>query len=105
MAILPRGDAMLAHHFVSEAFNNAWANHRLLEACGRLTDEGFAAPRTSFCPSIKATCNHIVTVDWYYLEMLERSRAGLPPHHGPGRFFEPEEPFEACAPRTSPRSV
>lgn len=88
---------MLAHHFVTEAFNNAWANHRLLEACGRLTDAEFAAPRASFFPSIKATYNHILTVDWYYLEMLERSHAGLPPHEKPARFFEPEEPFDRCA--------
>lgn len=89
---------MLAHHFQAEAFNNAWANHRLLAACCELTDQELAAPRVSFFPSIKATLNHNLTVDWYYLEMLERSRAGLPPHENPGRFFEPEEPFDRCAP-------
>ncbi len=89
---------MLAHHFVTEAHNNAWANHRLLRACCELTDLEFAAQRVSFFPSIKATLNHNLTVDWFYLEMLERSRAGLPPHENPGRFFEPEEPFEQCAP-------
>ena len=89
---------MLAHHFATEAFNNAWANHRLLKACAALTDEEFAATRTSFFPSIKATYNHILTVDWYYLEMLERSHAGLPPHEKPARFFDPEEPFDTCAP-------
>ena len=88
---------MLAHHFLTEACNNAWANHRLLEACGRLTDDAFAAPRTSFFPSIRATYNHILTVDWYYLEMLERSHAGQPPHEDPARFFRPEEPFATCA--------
>ena len=71
---------MLAHHFATEAFNNAWANHRLLKACAALTDEEFAAIRTSFFPSIRATYNHILTVDWYYLEMLERCHAGMPPH-------------------------
>jgi uncharacterized damage-inducible protein DinB len=88
---------MLAHHFTTEAFNNAWANHRLLKACCQLTREEFAAPRVSFFPSLKATYNHILTVDWYYLEMLERSRAGLAPHPQPGRHFEPEEPFDDCA--------
>lgn len=87
----------LAHHFVTEACNNAWANHRLLRACGELTQEELVARRTSFFPSIKATLNHILTVDWYYLEMFERSHAGLPPHEKPGRFFEPEEPFDTCA--------
>ena len=87
----------LAHHFLTEAYNNAWANHRLLRACCELTPEEFAARRTSFFPSIKATLNHILTVDWYYLEMLERSLAGEPPHEKPDRFFEPEEPFADCA--------
>ena len=87
----------LAHHFVTEACNNAWANHRLLKACCSLSQEEFAAPRTSFFPSIKATLNHILTVDWYYLEIFQRSLAGLPPHGSPGRFFHPEEPFETCA--------
>ena len=87
----------LAHHFTTEAYNNAWANHRLLRACCELTAEEFAAKRTSFFPSIKATLNHILTVDWYYLEMLERSLAGLAPHEDPGRHFETEEPFADCA--------
>ena len=84
----------LSRHFATEAYNNAWANHRLLEACSRLTQAEFVAPRTSFFPSIKATLNHILTVDWFYLEMLERSLAGEPPHQNPGRHFEPEEPFD-----------
>ena len=55
----------LAHHFLTEAYQNAWANHRLLRACRELTPEEFAAKRVSFFPSIKATLNHILTVDWY----------------------------------------
>jgi uncharacterized damage-inducible protein DinB len=87
----------LSHHFTTEAYQNAWANHRLLRACCELTPEEFAAKRVSFFPSIKATLNHILTVDWYYLETLERSRAGLPPHENPGRHYDPEEPFDDCA--------
>lgn len=87
----------LAHHFLTEAYNNAWANHRLLKACVALPQEEFVARRTSFFPSLKATLNHILTVDWYYLEILERSLAGLPPHENPGRHYEPEEPFERAA--------
>ena len=60
----------LAHHFATEAYNNAWANHRLLRACSELTQEEFAARRTSFFPSLKATLNHILTVEWYYIERL-----------------------------------
>jgi uncharacterized damage-inducible protein DinB len=87
----------LAHHFTTEAYNNAWANHRLLRACGELSNAEFGARRTSFFPSIKATLNHILTVDWFYLEILERSLAGQPPHENAARFFDPEEPFEDCA--------
>jgi uncharacterized damage-inducible protein DinB len=87
----------LAKHFVAEAYNNAWANHRLLKACAQLSEDEFVAARTSFFPSIKATLNHILTVDWFYLEILERSIAGLPPTENPGRHFEPEEPFDNCA--------
>ena len=87
----------LAHHFATEAYNNAWANHRLLGASARLSDAEFVAARVSFFPSIKATLNHILTVDWYYLEALERSLSGRPPDPDPERFFRPEEPFERCA--------
>jgi uncharacterized damage-inducible protein DinB len=87
----------LSRHLAAEAHNNAWSNHRLLKACCELTPEEFVAPRTSFFPSIKATLNHILTVDWYYVEVLERSLAGLPPAENPRRHFDPREPFEACA--------
>ncbi len=79
------------------ACNNAWANHRLLNACGQLSQADFVAPRTSFFPSIKATLNHIVTVDWYYVDALERALRGDAAKSDAGRFFEPEEPFDACA--------
>jgi uncharacterized damage-inducible protein DinB len=88
--------ASLAHHFLTMAYNNAWANHRLLKACAQLPQAEFIAHRTSFFPSIKATCNHIVTVDWLYIDMLERAVQGRPPNMDSGRFFDPEEPFDTC---------
>jgi uncharacterized damage-inducible protein DinB len=87
----------LAHHFYTMACNNAWANHRLLAACGRLSQDDFVAARTSFFPSLKSTLNHIVTVDWYYVDALERGLAGEAPNRDVERFFEPEEPFANCA--------
>ena len=51
--------------------NNAWANHRLHEACARLTTDEYRARRTSFFPSIHLTLNHILLVDWYYLDALD----------------------------------
>lgn len=73
------------------ARNNAWANHRLLGACARLTHGELHAPRTSFFPSIIHTLNHILTVDWYYLDALARE--------GRGRsVFDVEQPFSELAP-------
>ncbi len=87
----------LAHHFFTMACNNAWANDRLLNACGRLSQADFVATRASFFPSLKATLNHILTVDWYYVDALERAFRGEPPNTESSRFFTPEEPFDRCA--------
>jgi uncharacterized damage-inducible protein DinB len=87
----------LAHHFHTMACNNAWANHRLVGACLRLSDEEFVAARTGFFPSIKSTLNHNVTVDWYYVAALERSLRGDPVDPAARRVFDPEEPFATAA--------
>ena len=79
------------------AYQNAWANHRLLAACSALPQAEFVALRTSFFPSLKATLNHIVTVDWYYIDALERALHGQAPNRESDRFFEPEEPFDTWA--------
>ena len=63
--------ASLVATFRAMAYNNAWANHRLLAACARLTEAEFDAARTSFFPSLKATLNHILIVDWFYVDSLE----------------------------------
>jgi uncharacterized damage-inducible protein DinB len=91
------GAARLWIHLRAMAFNNAWANHRLLKACRVLTTAEFAAPRTGFFPSLRATLNHILTVDWLYIDALERSLAGRAPHDRPDAFFEPEEPYGDAA--------
>ena len=87
----------LAHHFLSMAYNNAWANQRLLAACSQLAQEEFFAPRTSFFPSLKATLNHNLTVDWYYVDALERCLRGQPVNAEARSYFDPEEPFASCA--------
>jgi uncharacterized damage-inducible protein DinB len=86
----------LGHHFYTMACNNAWANHRLLNACARLSQADFDALRTSFFPSIRATLNHILTVDWYYVDALERALRSEAPNTDVQRFFDPEEPFATC---------
>ena len=75
----------LATYFRAQAYNNAWANHRLLVACRKLDDEALALRRTSFFPSIIHTLNHILTVDWYYVSSLEGQCMGA-------AAYEPEIP-------------
>ena len=60
----------------SMAYNNAWANHRLLSACADLSQSEFEATRTSFFPSIQATLNHILVVDRFYVDALEGGTLG-----------------------------
>jgi uncharacterized damage-inducible protein DinB len=63
--------ASLVGTYRAMAYNNAWANHRLLGACLRLPQADFVGPRTGFFPSIAATLNHILIVDWFYVDALE----------------------------------
>jgi uncharacterized damage-inducible protein DinB len=58
------------------AYNNAWANHRLLTACAGLSQAEFEAPRTGFFPSLQATLNHILIIDWFYVDALEGGTLG-----------------------------
>jgi len=72
------------------AQNNRLANRRLLEACKGLAPGEFEATRTSFFPTIKMTLNHILTVDWFYVDALEGGTLGP-------RAWEVEEPFDDIA--------
>jgi uncharacterized damage-inducible protein DinB len=63
--------ASLLTTYRAMARNNAWANHRLLAACAGLSQDEFEAPRTGFFPSLRATLNHILVVDWFYVDGLE----------------------------------
>ncbi|HYV56649.1 MAG TPA: DinB family protein [Candidatus Nitrosopolaris sp.] len=80
----------LAGYFSTMARNNAWSNYRLLAACALLTQAEFEARRTSFFPSLKQTLNHILTVDWYYLDALEGAGRGL-------AVFDDETPCASVA--------
>ncbi|MGK4003122.1 DinB family protein [Sorangium sp. So ce1036] len=72
--------------FRAMARNNAWSNHRLHRACAELSSAELTAERTSFFPSIHKTLTHILLVDWYYLDALERGGRGL-------TLFADMEPF------------
>jgi len=77
-------------YLLAQAYNNAWANHRLLKACAELSPEELDATRIGFFPSIIHTLNHILTVDWLYISALEGDCVGA-------AAFEPEIPFPAFA--------
>jgi uncharacterized damage-inducible protein DinB len=67
-------DAVLPYRAM--AYNNGWANHRLLAACLRLSQADFVAPRTGFFPSLRATLNHILIVDLFYVDAMEGGTLG-----------------------------
>ncbi|MET1047405.1 MAG: DinB family protein [Hyphomicrobium sp.] len=67
----------LTAHFRRMAENNLWSNDRLYSAVTALRPGEFEAERTGFFPSIKETLNHILSVDLYYLDMMQESGEGL----------------------------
>lgn len=67
----------ISDHFRRMAENNLWANDRLHRAVLKLRPGEFEAQRVGFFPSIRATLNHILSVDLYYLDMLEAGGLGL----------------------------
>jgi uncharacterized damage-inducible protein DinB len=72
------------------AYNNALANYRLYRACAALAPGELEAPRISFFPSIKATLNHILVVDWFYVDGLEGGSLGR-------EAWKVEEPCQTIA--------
>lgn len=89
---LPRRRPLDSHTITLRTYrklaqNNRLANHRLHEACIRLGPGEFTAPRVSFFPTIKMTLNHILTVDWFYVDALEGGQLGE-------KAWENEEPFD-----------
>ncbi|MCA6112168.1 DinB family protein [Bradyrhizobium cenepequi] len=65
---MPAGSVQTYRAF---AYNNAWANHRLLTACATLSQQDFEAARTGFFPSLQLTLNHIYVIDLFYVDALE----------------------------------
>ncbi|MBT4888066.1 MAG: damage-inducible protein DinB [Rhodospirillales bacterium] len=77
-------------YFRAQAYNNAWANYRLLSACAELSSEELSAQRTNFFPTIIQTLNHNLTVDWYYVSALEGNCIGA-------AAYDPENPYQSLA--------
>jgi uncharacterized damage-inducible protein DinB len=67
-------DAVLPYRAM--AYNNGWANHRLIAACAQLSQADFVAPRTGFFPSLRATLNHILIIDRFYVDAMEGGTLG-----------------------------
>lgn len=65
-----------ARVFRKLARSNALANNRLHAVCARLKAGEFEAPRVGFFPSLRATLNHILIIDWFYVDALEGGTLG-----------------------------
>jgi uncharacterized damage-inducible protein DinB len=81
------------------AHNNAWANHRLLTACAGLSPDEFTAPRTGFFPSLRATLNHILVIDRFYVDAMEGGTLG------PAAWADPEPCATVAALRAAQAGV
>ena len=79
----PSNDDM-ALPYRTMAHNNAWANYRLLTACAQLAQDEFTARRTGFFPSLRATLNHVLIVDRFYVDAMEGGTLG------PSAWSDPE---------------
>jgi uncharacterized damage-inducible protein DinB len=58
-------------YFSTLARYNAWANRRLYDAVGQLSEAEYMKPRASFFGSIHAALNHILVGDRIWLARLE----------------------------------
>ncbi|KRB31756.1 MULTISPECIES: DinB family protein [Mesorhizobium] len=85
----------LLDHLRRMAGNNLWSNDRLYRAVLALKPGEFEAERTSFFPSIKATLNHVLAVDYLYLDFLEEGGVGAAAHDDFVPLDEPHALFAA----------
>ena len=89
--------AGLVQTYRAFAYNNAWANHRLLGACVELGQVKFEVERTGFFPSLQKTLNHIYVVDLFYIDALEGGWLGPKAWENPVPFPAVAELVEAQA--------
>lgn len=59
-----------AAHYRMFAHYNAWANHRVYGAAGRLTVEQYRADRGAFFKSVHDTLNHLLATDRIWMKRL-----------------------------------
>lgn len=58
----------MINHFRMFADYNCWANARIYDACGLLSDEEFRADKGAFFGSAQRTLNHILAADRIWLK-------------------------------------
>ncbi len=87
----------IVEHQARMARNNRWSNDRLHRAVAALGPGEFEAPRVGFFPSLKATLNHILAVDRYYLDALAEGGVGPAAFEGFAPFGEARALAEAQA--------
>ena len=88
----------LLSHNRRMARNNLWSNDRIYRAVLSLEPGEFEAGRTNFFPSLKATLNHILSVDLFYLGLLEEGGIGLGIFDS---FTDKNDPAELAAAQTA----
>lgn len=60
---------MFAPEYARQLYEyNAWANRRMLDACGALVPKQWTKPLGSSFPSVRDTVVHIVGTEWVWLE-------------------------------------
>ncbi|MGI8783750.1 MAG: DinB family protein [Acidobacteriota bacterium] len=67
---------------------NEWANVRLLDAVGQLSDEQFTRPLASSFPSIRDTFSHVIAVEWVWLRRWKGESPALIPEWAVGSPLE-----------------
>ncbi|MFV1851278.1 MAG: DinB family protein [Thalassospira sp.] len=63
--------------FFHQARNKAASNQRLYDVCQKLTSDELTIRRAAFSSTILEILNHILTVDWYYLDAMVCGGRGL----------------------------
>ena len=71
------------------ARNALLANRRIYTAIAALHPGEWQARRTSFFPSLKATLNHIYTVDLFYIDAVQGGTLGLAAFRTSAPFSDP----------------
>jgi uncharacterized damage-inducible protein DinB len=75
----PEGSAMQPEHVRLLYDYDAWANRRMLDACGQLSSEQFTRDLHSSFPSVRDTIAHILGGCWFWLERWRgRAPASVP---------------------------